>query len=415
MDIILFILSLFLGGAAYNLWRPVYTPPTLASISFLFGFGANLFALHLFLECLLFIGLFAWLNVYTSTLDIISITLLVISAVAFLVFHLRGYNAQDEVERALTEGLGKDYTNEVGEEFTKLFAKGVSFKTMLWPFPQDLPGVEIIKDIAYGSHPIQKLDIYRKQSHGQLRPVLLQIHGGAWTEKLGSKNEQARPLMNHMALRDWVCVSTGYRLSPSATLPDHIIDVKSALIWVKENIEAYGGDPNFIIATGGSAGGHLCSLLALSANDVRFQPDRPEVDTTVQGCVPYYGAVDVLDDSNTAPSNGLEEIMTNRVIKQSRDAAPELWESISPMRRVDENAPPFFVICGDKDTLVPVASNAAFAQKLREHSKNSVSYAQIADAQHAFDMTRTPHSEFVVQGIERWLAHQYSNHLNRAT
>ena len=415
MDILLFIVSLIFAGLAYNLWRPIYSPAGLASVSFFFGFGANLFALHLFLECLLVLVLFAWLNSQTTTLDVISVVLLVGSAVAFLVFHLRGYNTQDEVERALQDGLGDDYQDAVAQEFSSQFAHGVSFKKMLWPFPQDLPGVEILKDIAYGSASIQKLDIYRKQNHGQRRPVLFQIHGGAWTEKLGSKNEQARPLMNHMALRDWVCVSVGYRLSPTATMPEHIIDVKSALIWVKAHIEEYGGDPNFIVATGGSAGGHLSSLLALSANDGLFQPDHPDVDTTIQGCVPYYGAVDVLDDSKTAPNAGLEEIMTNSITKQSRDAAPQLWEAISPMRRTHEDAPPFFVICGDKDTLVPVASNAAFAEALRGISKQSVSYAQIADAQHAFDMTRTPHSEFVVQGIERWLGYQYSRYLNTET
>ena len=74
---------------------------------------------------------------------------------------------------------------------------------------------------------------------------------------MGSKNEQALPLMNHMALRGWICVSTDYRLSPTSTFPEAIIDCKEALAWIKENIAEYGGDPEFIVVTGGSAGGHL--------------------------------------------------------------------------------------------------------------------------------------------------------------
>src|SRR5690606_14861447 len=105
-------------------------------------------------------------------------------------------------------------------------------------------------------------------------PVLVQVHGGAWV--IGNKEQQAMPLLSHMADRGWVCVSINYRLSPRATWPDHIVDVKRALGWVKENIASYGGDPEFVAITGGSAGGHLSSLAALTANEPEFQ-DRKSV------------------------------------------------------------------------------------------------------------------------------------------
>ena len=412
MDILFFLLSLLLAGIAYNLWRPIYAPSGAATASFFFGLIGNLFALHLFLACLALMMLFSWLNTTTSFIESLASVLLLGSAVAYFVFHLRGHNVQEVVEQSLQAGLGEDYLSQVSSDVQANFVHRVDLKTMLWPFPQDLPGVEILKDIAYGEDWLQKLDIYRKPEGGQLRPVLFQIHGGAWTEKMGSKNEQARPLMNHMALRDWICVSVGYRLSPSATMPEHIIDVKSALVWVKQNIADYGGDPNFIIATGGSAGGHLSSLLALSANDPDFQPDHPGVDTSVQGCVPYYGAVDFLDDAGHHPSDGITQYLSQTVLKQTPQEAPELWQATSPMRRVHTAAPPFLIVCGDKDTLVPVGSNAAFADALREASDASVCYADIGDAQHAFNLTRNPHSEYVVYGIERWLGYQYCSHLN---
>ncbi len=85
--------------------------------------------------------------------------------------------------------------------------------------------------------------------------MLLQVPGGAWAS--GNKRGQAHPLMSHLAELGWVCVSINYRLSPRHTWPDHIVDVKRAIAWVKDNIADYGGDPDFIAVTGGSAGGHL--------------------------------------------------------------------------------------------------------------------------------------------------------------
>ena len=85
--------------------------------------------------------------------------------------------------------------------------------------------------------------------------MLLQVHGGAWT--IGNKDQQGIPLMQHLAAKGWVCVAINYRLAPRDPFPAQIIDVKRAIAWVRENIAEYGGDPDYIAITGGSAGGHL--------------------------------------------------------------------------------------------------------------------------------------------------------------
>ena len=94
------------------------------------------------------------------------------------------------------------------------------------------------------------------------------------------------PLMYHLAARGWVCVAANYRLSPRATFPDHLIDVKRALAWIKRHGAEYGADPDFVVVTGGSAGGHLAALVALTANDPEYQPGFEDVDTTVQALRP---------------------------------------------------------------------------------------------------------------------------------
>ena len=77
--------------------------------------------------------------------------------------------------------------------------------------------------------------------------------------------------MQHLAAKGWVCVAINYRLAPRDPFPAQIIDVKRAIAWIREHIAEYGGDPDYIAITGGSAGGHLTALAAVTPND----PDVP--------------------------------------------------------------------------------------------------------------------------------------------
>ena len=98
--------------------------------------------------------------------------------------------------------------------------------------------------------------------------------------------------MSHLADRGWICVAMNYRVSPLHTWPDHIIDVKRALAWVKENIAEYGGDPNWVAITGGSAGGHLSALAALTPNDPGISARIRRCRYPVVAAVPVYGRYD---------------------------------------------------------------------------------------------------------------------------
>ena len=109
--------------------------------------------------------------------------------------------------------------------------------------------------------------------------MLLQVHGGAWI--LGKKDQQGIPLMQHLAAQGWVCVAINYRLSPRDPWPAQAIDVKQAIAWIREHIAEYGGDPDYIAITGGSAGGHLTALTALTPNDPEWQPGFEDADTSV--------------------------------------------------------------------------------------------------------------------------------------
>jgi acetyl esterase/lipase len=263
------------------------------------------------------------------------------------------------------------------------------------------------------------LDLYRARegAPGEVagtrrpRPILLQVHGGAWI--LGSKNEQGIPLMQRMASHGWLCAAIDYRLSPHATFPDHVVDVKRAIRWLKEHAAEHGADPDFIVVTGGSAGGHLSSLAALTPNAPEFQPGFEDVDTRVQGCVAFYGVYDFTNRDGVYRHDGLQRVLTQHVMKRRLEDARPLYEQASPLYRVNAEAPPFFLVHGDFDSLVPVAEARGMYAALRAVSRAPVAYAEIPGAQHAFEIFPSLRSALAIDGVERFLFLVYSEHLRR--
>jgi acetyl esterase/lipase len=260
--------------------------------------------------------------------------------------------------------------------------------------------VERIKDIPYGEAGVRNhLDVYRRADHPTGCPTLVQVHGGAWV--IGTKDQQGRPLMLEMARRGWVCFAPNYRLSPRATWPDHVVDVKAAIAWVREHGAEYGADPGFLVLTGGSAGGHLVSLAALTANDPSYQPGFEDADTTVQGCVPYYGVYDIAMETGTRAAKVRHRTLMTRLVMKTREE--EAFRKASPLARVHADAPPFLVIHGRNDTLVPVQEARLLVERLRAVSPGPVVYLELPGTQHAFDVFPSVRSDAVVRAVARFL------------
>jgi acetyl esterase/lipase len=323
----------------------------------------------------------------------------------------RGHAAERELEEALVEALGEDYRERILPELGAHLRSGIDWARVLRPFPIRRPEVDIAKDIQFGREAAfdLHLDVYRRADRPQGRPVLFQIHGGGWM--IGTKDEQALPLMNQMASSGWVCVTTNYRLSPAATFPDHLVDCKRALRWIREHVAEYGGDPDFVVVTGGSAGGHLAALVALTPNDPEYQPGFEDVDTRVRGCVSFYGVYDFANRNATYPHTGLLEVLEQRVMKGSPTEIPEAWDRASPITRVSEEAPPWFLIHGDCDTLVPVAEARHFVRELAAKTRAPLAYAELGGAQHAFELFPSVRTLHTVNAVHRFLAWLYSDYL----
>lgn len=320
------------------------------------------------------------------------------------VLAVTGHRAKQEVEDALRETLGDDYA--AGAAPT-LPAAPLSYLT--WPVPRPHPDVVRVADVRYAPGGRRHLlDVYHHRDRPTGRPVLLQVHGGGWT--IGSKNEQGLPLMRRLAEHGWVCVAPNYPLSPKARWPEQVIALKRAIAWIREHGPEYGADPSFLAVTGGSAGGHLAALLALTGNDPAWQPGFEDADTTVQACVPHYGIFDFAATTGTPASVQRRDGLLAKVVV-GRDPAhyADVYRAASPLDRIHADAPPFFVVHGRHDLLVPVAEARQFVERLRGVSHNPVVYAELAGAQHAFDVFPSIRSAHVVAGVHRFLDWAHRN------
>src|SRR4051794_28940401 len=215
----------------------------------------------------------------------VGLNLLSVAGLAWMI--RQGMKSADDVERALTSGLHDEYVARRAPAPTKA-ALATPWRHVLLPWTFKDDRVHRVADIDYVGDGTRRhrLDVYQPREPGSGRPVLIQVHGGGWV--IGNKEQQGLPLMMHLAARGWVCVAPNYPLSPKATWPEHLVAIKRAIAWTREHIADYGGDPSFIAITGGSAGGHLAALAALTAADEELQPGFETADTSVQACVPLY-------------------------------------------------------------------------------------------------------------------------------
>jgi acetyl esterase/lipase len=288
----------------------------------------------------------------------------------------------------------RDKTNEVVQNALR----GVVAPEALdieWPAPDSTPPVWKALEhrrnvyrtsVRYGDSPAQVLDVWRpKELPAQPAPVMIFVPGGAWVH--GGRILQGYALMSKMAELGWVCLSVEYRVAPNHPWPQHITDVKTAIAWARANVDKFGGDRNFVAIAGTSAGGHLAALAGLTPNDPEYQADLPEgSDTSVDAVVGIYGRYD-WEDRSTVERARFVDFLERVVVKRKIAKRPEIFRNASPIARVHDEAPPFLVVHGGGDTVIPVQQARDFVSKLGSVSRATVSYAELPGAGHGFDMT----------------------------
>ncbi|MHB1711350.1 MAG: alpha/beta hydrolase fold domain-containing protein [Acidimicrobiales bacterium] len=398
---VFFVVSIVAAMLSVNAFFPIRSEP-LSVVSFMLGWIPGELPIQVILIEAIIVLVLADLGGLRSGPAWIGVVVMAISWAGLLRLAVIAHGAKELVEQALT---GASLGPVDSEGFDSKPAWNHWWRLAI-AFPFGWRAIRRIRNIDYwgdGRHR-HRLDVLQPRGGPpELAPVLVFIHGGAWV--IGDKREQGIPMMHELIQRGWICVAINYRLSPKATWPDHIVDCKRAVAWVRDHISEYGGDPGFIAVSGGSAGGHLSSLLALSPNDPVWQPGFEEADTSVDACIPFYGVYDMTGDPAGwgASGPGLLRLLEKRVMKMPIEGNRRIFEQASPIERVNASAPPMFVFQGINDTLVPVGVARSFVTRLREVSASPVAYVELPRTQHAFDVLTSIRCRHTTMGAVRFL------------
>jgi acetyl esterase/lipase len=230
--------------------------------------------------------------------------------------------------------------------------------TVAQPGPRGGPlpeGTRVLADLPYvqGGHERQKLDLYLPPA-GARWPLVVAIHGGAF--RMGSK--EGEPAGAFVA-RGFAVAAINYRLSQHAVFPAQIEDCKAAVRWLRANAARWGYDPDRIASFGGSAGGHLAAMLGTAGDVGAFEVGAHlEVSSRVQAAVDFFGPTDFLqmDAHRLSPGamvHDTPESPESQLIGGPIRDHPEKVARANPATYVTPDDPPFLIVHGDADLLVP--------------------------------------------------------------
>lgn len=236
-------------------------------------------------------------------------------------------------------------------------------------------GTKTLSDLAYvtNGHARQKLDLYLPEKAGSPTPVIVWIHGGGWVS--GDKRENGAPGSVSHTTRGYAVASINYRLSGDAIFPAQIEDCKAAIRWLRAHAREYNLDPRHIGVAGASAGGHLVALLGSTGQRKDFDVgENLDQSSAVQAVNDLFGPTDLLQMDAHALSgsrlvhdaaNSPESQLVGGPIQEKpyRDRAARA----NPIPYLTKAAPPYLIIHGDQDPLVPHHQSELLFATLKQH------------------------------------------------
>ena len=249
---------------------------------------------------------------------------------------------------------------------------------------------QIFRDIVY-SDSGQKLDLYLPAYVTGQVPLIVYIHGGAF--KGGDKDRAAQPYPQGLAGRKtlvqvippgYVFASINYRLSGEATFPAQIHDCKAAIRWLRAHADEYHIDPARIGVWGASAGGHLAALLGTSGGNKELEGTggNPQFSSSVQAVCDHFGPTNLVRMSEMLGQIDIENnesLYIGGPLKKNLEKA----NLANPITHIKEKTPPFLIIHGDSDVLVPSDQSRILYEALVK-AKVTASLHIIPGAGHGF-------------------------------
>jgi len=227
-------------------------------------------------------------------------------------------------------------------------------------------GVKQIADIVYarvgGTELHMDINLPEKMPDKPL-PVVVWIHGGGWKQGTYKWNRSA-----WFVKHGYAAASIQYRFIDEAIFPAQIHDCKAAIRFLRANASKYGIDPNRIGVWGGSAGGHLAALLGTSGGvkELETNLDNSDQSSRVQAVCEWYGPNDLAMGIREPEPGRKKPQLLVQLLGATHEEKPEIYRLASPISHVTKDDPPFLIVHGDADDLVPVAQAEVFYVALRK-------------------------------------------------
>jgi len=257
----------------------------------------------------------------------------------------------------------------------KAGANGPKWKKLT---PQTPAGFTL-KTIEVAKHPEHTVELYVYVPDAEgTWPCVLDIHGGGWKAR---QVEADKPMMERLAQRGFVTALVSYRLSTEAKYPAALQDCKAALRCLRAHAKELKIDPERIGCMGGSAGGHLSGLTAMTTGLPEFEGEGPfkEQSSAVKACIVMAATMDVVEANRGKKNEGAALFFGG-----SEQEKPEVYLAASPFHHVRAGVPPTIFIEGEKDTLK--IGRAEMMEKLKALGIETAVYT-LKDAPHPFWMS----------------------------
>jgi acetyl esterase/lipase len=205
-------------------------------------------------------------------------------------------------------------------------------------------------------------------------PLIVHIHGGAW--RVGDKRDRQLHAPQQMLAQGYALAAVNYRLSGEARFPAQIHDVKAAIRWLRAHAAEYRLDPQRVAAWGGSAGGHLASLVGTSAGVAALEDlamGHPTQRSDVQAVVSWFGPTDFLkmdvylrQTGCGTPDHGAPDSPESQLLGAPISEVPDAVRRANPESWLRPDCPPFLLQHGTRDHLVPYQHSVRLADRIDE-------------------------------------------------
>lgn len=245
------------------------------------------------------------------------------------------------------------------------------------------------------------MDMYWPKNGSGPFPLVLYVHGGGWTT--GEKTEGVQPYARALNAQGIAVAAVNYRLSGEALFPAMIEDIKCAVRHIRANATTYNINPNAIGAFGGSAGGHLVSLLGTADASAGWDTGAYEnISSSISAVSEFFGPTNLQIEF---PGNEKELMLSAFGQTNYADMA-----FASPIAYIDPNDPPFLIFHGEEDTLVPIAQSEAFAAALQNAGINTT-FVRVQNAGHTFHHEGTKPTSPSIPEIAAQMSEWFAGHL----